>query len=105
GDRSGGWKMKLELTRAMLHNADLLLLDDPTDHSDAASVEWLQPYLNSSSRVAFIIVSRDSGFMHALTTNIIQDRSQKLAYYKATWSHVHREAPTRSLTMRLRNIH
>ncbi|KFH73594.1 hypothetical protein MVEG_00809 [Podila verticillata NRRL 6337] len=47
GSLSGGWKMKLELARAMLMNADILLLDEPTNHLDVANVAWLQNYLTS----------------------------------------------------------
>ncbi|KZT50855.1 hypothetical protein CALCODRAFT_504239 [Calocera cornea HHB12733] len=82
GSLSGGWKMKLELARAMLYNADLLLLDEPTNHLDAASVKWLQDYLKSLSRVTCMIVSHDSGFLDAVTTDIIHYETKKLVYYK-----------------------
>lgn len=45
GSLSGGWKMKLELARAMLIGADVLLLDEPTNHLDVGSVAWLEQYL------------------------------------------------------------
>ncbi|GMF06283.1 unnamed protein product [Ambrosiozyma monospora] len=45
GSLSGGWKMKLELARAMLMKADVLLLDEPTNHLDVGNVKWLQDYL------------------------------------------------------------
>jgi elongation factor 3 len=60
GSLSGGWKMKLELARAMLMNADILLLDEPTNHLDVTNVKWLEDYLNSQDKVTSIIVSHDS---------------------------------------------
>jgi elongation factor 3 len=51
GSLSGGWKMKLELARAMLENADILLLDEPTNHLDVANVKWLVDYLTSLTNV------------------------------------------------------
>ncbi|KAF9970928.1 translational elongation factor EF-1 alpha, partial [Mortierella antarctica] len=68
GSLSGGWKMKLELARAMLMNADILLLDEPTNHLDVANVAWLQNYLNSLTNVTSMIVSHDSGFLDAVCT-------------------------------------
>ncbi|KAG6889422.1 hypothetical protein C0992_005279 [Termitomyces sp. T32_za158] len=75
GGLSGGWKMKLELARAMLYRADLLLLDEPTNHLDKASVKWLERYLVSQKNVTCLIVSHDSGekpyLKKAMFTNIL----------------------------------
>ncbi|KAI0766466.1 P-loop containing nucleoside triphosphate hydrolase protein [Irpex lacteus] len=86
GGLSGGWKMKLELARAMLYNADLLLLDEPTNHLDRASVQWLEQYLISQKRVTCLIVSHDSGFLDTVTTDIIHYESKKLVYYPGNLS-------------------
>ncbi|ORX99938.1 hypothetical protein K493DRAFT_323797 [Basidiobolus meristosporus CBS 931.73] len=83
---SGGWKMKLELARAMLMQADILLLDEPTNHLDVANVAWLVNYLNSLSSVTSIIVSHDSGFLDSVCTNIIHYESRKLKNYKGNLS-------------------
>ncbi|KAK9679985.1 [NU+] prion formation protein 1, partial [Basidiobolus ranarum] len=48
---SGGWKMKLELARAILVNADILLLDEPTNHLDVTNIAWLEDYLKSQKKV------------------------------------------------------
>ncbi|KAI0699255.1 P-loop containing nucleoside triphosphate hydrolase protein [Cytidiella melzeri] len=82
GGLSGGWKMKLELARAMLYNADLLLLDE----LDRASVQWLQQYLMAQKRVTCLIVSHDSGFLDVVTTDIIHYESKKLVYYPGNLS-------------------
>lgn len=86
GGLSGGWKMKLELARAMLYNADLLLLDEPTNHLDRASVKWLEEYLKSQKNVTCLIISHDSGFLDNITTDIIHYETKKLVYYPGSLS-------------------
>ncbi|EIW83146.1 hypothetical protein CONPUDRAFT_81207 [Coniophora puteana RWD-64-598 SS2] len=86
GGLSGGWKMKLELARAMLYNADLLLLDEPTNHLDRASVIWLQQYLTSHNNVTCLIISHDSGFLDSVTTDVIHYEDKKLVYYPGNLS-------------------
>ncbi|RPD59817.1 hypothetical protein L227DRAFT_575818 [Lentinus tigrinus ALCF2SS1-6] len=86
GGLSGGWKMKLELARAMLYNADLLLLDEPTNHLDRASVQWLEKYLMAQKNVTCLIISHDSGFLDTVTTDIIHYESKKLVYYPGNLS-------------------
>ncbi|OBZ68188.1 mRNA export factor elf1 [Grifola frondosa] len=86
GGLSGGWKMKLELGRAMLYNADLLLLDEPTNHLDRASVQWLEQYLIAQKNVTCLIISHDSGFLDTVTTDIIHYETKKLAYYPGNLS-------------------
>lgn len=86
GSLSGGWKMKLELARAMLMKADVLLLDEPTNHLDVANVKWLQDYLNENTDITSLIVSHDSGFLDAVCTDIIHYENKKLAYYKGNLS-------------------
>lgn len=86
GSLSGGWKMKLELARAMLMKADILLLDEPTNHLDVANVKWLQDYLLEHTDITSLIVSHDSGFLDAVCTDIIHYENKKLAYYKGNLS-------------------
>ena len=68
---SGGWKMKLALTRAILLNADVLLMDEPTNHLDVANVDWLASYLKNLKNVSSLIVSHDSGFLDKVCSAII----------------------------------
>ena len=82
GALSGGWKMKLELARAMLIEADILLLDEPTNHLDVANVKWLEDYLNSHPEITSLIVSHDSGFLDNVCTFITHYEKKKLVYYK-----------------------
>ncbi|KAF9366473.1 hypothetical protein BGX34_002346 [Mortierella sp. NVP85] len=86
GSLSGGWKMKLELARAMLMNADILLLDEPTNHLDATNIKWLEEYLVKQTNVTSIIVSHDSSFLDNVCTNILHYERKKLKMYKGNLS-------------------
>ncbi|KAI9104834.1 armadillo-type protein [Phlyctochytrium arcticum] len=86
GSLSGGWKMKLELARAMLENADILLLDEPTNHLDVTNVKWLVDYLTNLPNVTSMIVSHDSSFLDATCTNIIHYENRKLKTYRGNLS-------------------
>lgn len=93
GALSGGWKMKLELARAMLLEADILLLDEPTNHlgnlllnSDVENVAWLEKYLVSHPNITSLIVSHDSSFLDNVCTYITHYENKKLVYYKGNLS-------------------
>ncbi|EGF79103.1 hypothetical protein BATDEDRAFT_35572 [Batrachochytrium dendrobatidis JAM81] len=86
GSLSGGWKMKLELARAMLENADILLLDEPTNHLDVSNVKWLEDYLNNIPNVTSLVVSHDSGFLDRVCTHIIHYENRKLKTYRGNLS-------------------
>jgi len=86
GALSGGWKMKLELARAMLMEADILLLDEPTNHLDVANVAWLTKYLTNLPNVTSIVVSHDSGFLDDVCSHIIHYEHRKLKTYKGNLS-------------------
>jgi len=81
GTLSGGWRMKLALSRAMLLKADILLLDEPTNHLDAYNVKWVEAYLNSLKDVTCIMVSHDSGLLTRVCNKIIEIDNMKLNYF------------------------
>lgn len=83
GSLSGGWKMKLALSRAILKGVDVLLLDEPTNHLDVANVKWLQEYLKTHTDITSLIVSHDSGFLDEVTTDIYHyEPNKKLSHYR-----------------------
>jgi elongation factor 3 len=83
GALSGGWKMKLELARAVLYKADLLLLDEPTNHLDVTNVRWLEQYLTNLHDVTVLCVSHDSGFLDTILTDVLHyEKNKKLKHYR-----------------------
>lgn len=75
---SGGWRMKLALTRAMLLNADILLFDEPTNHLDVMNVKWVKDYITSLDHVTSIMVSHDSGLLDDCCTHVLHIANLKL---------------------------
>jgi len=82
GTLSGGWRMKLALSRAMLLRADILLLDDPTNHLDAYNLKWIETYLQSLTTVTCIMVSHDAGLLTRVCNQIIEIDEMKLHYFR-----------------------
>lgn len=87
GELSGGWKMKLVLARAMLMNADILLLNEPTNYLDVVNVAWLENYLLGLKTMTSIIVSHDFSFLDHVCSDIIHyEPNYKLKCYNGNLS-------------------
>jgi len=86
GQLSGGWKMKMGLVRAMLMEADILMMDEPTGHLDKFNVAWLTDYINSLKTgpkpVTVIATSHDTGYLEATTTHILEFENRKLKLFR-----------------------
>ena len=81
---SGGWRMKLALARAMLQKADILLMDDPTNHLDVKNVAWVEDYICSLSDVTCLIVSQNAPFLEKCCTRIVHIDSLRLHNFKGS---------------------
>jgi elongation factor 3 len=90
---SGGWRMKLALSRAMLLNPDMLLLDEPTNHLDQFAVKWLTDYIIDLKKCTCLVVSHDTKFLDNVCTNIIHYENLKLKTYKGNLSDFVKQKP------------
>ena len=90
---SGGWRMKLALSRAMLLNPDMLLLDEPTNHLDQFAVKWLTDYIIDLKKCTCLLVSHDTKFLDAVCTNIIHYENLKLKSYRGNLSEFVKQKP------------
>ena len=82
---SGGWQMRIELTKMLLKHPDYLLLDEPTNHLDIESIIWLEKFLKNYSG-AVITISHDKQFLDNVTTRTVELEWGKLFDYKASYS-------------------
>lgn len=82
---SGGWRMRIELTKLLLRRPDVLLLDEPTNHLDIESIQWLENFLSTHAN-AVILVSHDRAFLDAVTTRTIEISLGKIHDYKVHYS-------------------
>ena len=71
GTLSGGWKMRVALSRILLMNPDVLLLDEPTNHLDIESIIWLEQFLRDF-KGALIMTSHDREFVSRIVTKIVE---------------------------------
>jgi len=83
---SGGWRMRIELAKILLQKPDLILLDEPTNHMDIESIQWLEDFLINSAK-AVIVISHDRAFVDAITTRTIEVTMGRIYDYKATYTH------------------
>jgi ATP-binding cassette subfamily F protein 3 len=85
---SGGFQLRINLTKTLLKNPDLLLLDEPTNYLDILSLRWLRSFLKSFRGEA-ILITHDRGFLDTVTTHtmgihrgrLMKTKGQSEKYY------------------------
>jgi ATP-binding cassette, subfamily F, member 3 len=91
---SGGWRMRVLLSKMILMNPDVLLLDEPTNHLDLPSIEWLEKYL-SNYPGAVVIVSHDRFFLDRMVNKIVELYQRELHFYTGNYSYYMEEKDIR----------
>ena len=91
---SGGWLMRVVLSKILLQAPDLLLLDEPTNYLDLASLIWLEDFLVSYPG-AMIIVSHDRAFLNHLVDRIAEIEGEKIDVYHGDYDHYLEEKESR----------
>lgn len=89
-DFSGGWRVRLNLARALMCRSDLLLLDEPTNHLDLDAVFWLENWLKDY-RGTLLLISHDRDFLDAVVNHIAHIELQQLTLYRGGYSDFERQ--------------
>ena len=94
GTLSGGLRKRVALARALIDRADLLILDEPTNHIDAETIAWLEEYLVSElsaatmqgSAGALLMVTHDRYFLDRVVNRIVEIDRRELVSYPGNYS-------------------
>lgn len=87
---SGGWRVRLNLARALMCRSDLLLLDEPTNHLDLDAVMWLENWLKAY-KGTLLLISHDRDFLDAIVNHIAHIELQTLLLYKGAYTQFERQ--------------
>ncbi len=82
---SGGWRMRLQLARALMCPADLLLLDEPTNHLDLDALVWLESWLQRCA-ATLVVISHDREFLDAVTQVTLHVEAGSVTRYGGNYS-------------------
>ncbi|WP_310451523.1 ATP-binding cassette domain-containing protein [Sulfuritalea sp.] len=82
---SGGWRVRLNLARALMCRSDLLLLDEPTNHLDLDAIIWLEDWLKSYPGT-LILISHDRDFLDVITSHILAIEAGKMQLFTGNYS-------------------
>jgi ATP-binding cassette subfamily F protein 3 len=93
-DFSGGWRIRLNLARALMTPSDILLLDEPTNHLDLDATLWLQQWLQQYPGT-LMMISHDRDFIDATCERILHIEQQQLQAYKGNYSDFERQRAER----------
>ena len=89
-DFSGGWRVRLNLARALMCRSDLLLLDEPTNHLDLDAVIWLESWLRDY-RGTLLLISHDRDFLDNVIDNVLHIEQQRITLYRGGYSDFERQ--------------
>lgn len=87
---SGGWRVRLNLARALMCRSSLLLLDEPTNHLDLDAVIWLEGWLRAY-RGTLLLVSHDRDFLDAVTDRTVHLEHRRATLYAGNYSSFERQ--------------
>jgi ATP-binding cassette subfamily F protein 3 len=82
---SGGWRMRLNLARALMCRSDILLLDEPTNHLDLPAILWLERWLKRYEGI-LLVVSHDRDFLDEVCTRIAHIENQAVNLFTGNYS-------------------
>ena len=82
---SGGWRMRLNLARALMCRSDILLLDEPTNHLDLPAILWLERWLRRYEGI-LLVVSHDRDFLDQVCTRIAHIEHQSISLFTGNYS-------------------
>ncbi|MHB1246488.1 MAG: ABC-F family ATP-binding cassette domain-containing protein [Sulfuriferula sp.] len=82
---SGGWRMRLQLARALMCPSDLLLLDEPTNHLDLDALVWLEAWLKRYTGT-MVVISHDREFLDSVTQVTLHIDNAQLTRYGGNYS-------------------
>jgi ATP-binding cassette subfamily F protein 3 len=91
---SGGWKMRIALSKILALNPDVLLMDEPTNHLDLESIIWLEEWLKNF-KGSLIMTSHDREFMNRIVTRIIEVANKSITVYSGNYEFYLREREIR----------
>ncbi|MBU3129240.1 ABC-F type ribosomal protection protein [Clostridium tagluense] len=93
---SGGEKTIVILGKILLENPDILLLDEPSNHLDVTSIEWLEAYLKGYKGTV-IVISHDRYFLDRVVTKIVEIEDGETSFYNGNYSYYVKEKERRVL--------
>lgn len=93
-DFSGGWRVRLNLARALMAPADLLLLDEPTNHLDLHTCYWLERWLQRYPGT-LLFISHDRDFMDGVATQVLSLEQGDLLLYRGNYTQYERQKTER----------
>ncbi len=91
---SGGWRMRVALSRLLLEQPDLLLMDEPTNHLDLESLIWLEQFLISWPG-SLLVISHDRYFLNRMVTHIADLERGQIDLYAGDYDHFEEEKKQR----------
>ncbi|QDK37279.1 ABC-F family ATP-binding cassette domain-containing protein [Bdellovibrio sp. NC01] len=91
---SGGWKMRIALSKILVLNPEVLLMDEPTNHLDVESIVWLEEWL-VNFKGAILMTSHDREFMNRLVSKIVEIANKSITVYGGNYDFYEKERDIR----------